>query len=191
MSLLGGDQAAGLRALCGAAGPPLVALHVVGGTLAARHGEANAVLQIALQAESMTLLDARGEQGKRLPAQVRAGPPVALILALVDRHGVWLSLPQAYHLVLSEASARGAREAFARYQALGQLGAARLAGAVYNARDRDDAQRFTGALGGLVQHHLGVTPAALGQLEAPGFGARLASWLGSTPLRSGEPLPCA
>lgn len=181
MTQSGGDQAAGLRALCGTAGAPLLALHVVGGAPAVAQGTASAVLQLGLQAGTLMLLDGRGPAGKRLPAQLRAGSPAALSVALVDRHFVWLPLHAAHHLVLSEASARGAHEAFSRFALLAQTGAARLLSAVYNARDRDDAQRFAGELGGLVAQRLGVAPTWLGQLEAPGFGARLAGWLQPPP----------
>ncbi|NCA90309.1 MAG: hypothetical protein EOM92_15820, partial [Gammaproteobacteria bacterium] len=103
MTQSGGDQAAGLRALCGTAGAPLLALHVVGGAPAVAQGTASAVLQLGLQAGTLMLLDGRGPAGKRLPAQLRAGSPAALSVALVDRHFVWLPLHAAHHLVLSEA----------------------------------------------------------------------------------------
>jgi len=175
------DQAAGLRALCGVAAVPLVALHVVGHAPAVESGTASAVLQLALQAGNMTLHDRRSAEGKRRPAPLRASTAASLSVVLVDRHFVWLPLQAAHHLVLSEASARGAHDAFARFEILAQTGAPRLLSAVYNARDRDEAQRFAGELGGLLTRRLGVAPVWLGQLEAPGFGARLAAWLQPAP----------
>ena len=171
------DQAAGLRVLCGSAGPPLVALHVVGRAPAAGRGTASAVLELALHAGSLTVLDGRGARGRNLAAAVRAASPATIRVALVDRQCAWQSLPAAHHLVLSEASARGLHDAFARFELLAQRDPARLVGGVFNARNRDDAQRFAEALARLLRQQLGLAPAWLGQLEAPGFGARLATWL--------------
>lgn len=76
-------------------------------------------------------------------------------------------------LVVAEASARGATDAYRTIKLLAAAGAGSVHVAVAGARGRDDAKAFFASLDALVSRHVGVPLAWLGELERDDLAAGL------------------
>lgn len=79
----------------------------------------------------------------------------------------------ARRILLAEASASGASEAYRTVKALSAAGTGSVPVAVGGARGRADARAFYASLNTLVQRHVGVPLAFLGELEHDDLGASL------------------
>jgi len=79
-------------------------------------------------------------------------------------------------LLVAEASAIGATEAYRTIKALAAAGAGSVHVTVCRARDRDDAERFFSSLDALVRHHVGLPLIWLGELEHDDLTATLAQF---------------
>lgn len=169
------DEAQGEDALAGALGLPAGGdlLSVLGGQLGPRD-----VLQpvpglfgrvpVAATALALPLLDdeRRAHLVEALRALLRSASVVLIhstSAAAEDPSPFVFAAPR--RLIVAEASHRGATEAYQTIKRLAAAGAGSMHVAVAGARSREEARAFFGSLAALVERHVGVPLAWLGELE--------------------------